>query len=239
MQMHSLKQLLMPVYDSAPQVPEVTLSILPAASMHQQRIVLQVTWLRPHVTAVQGANFSWLGYPGDTVPSSRDFVPGLTAQQQNEGGGHTEGAEGGQTEGEAGVSAEEGEEEEGSEGSGATLGSQRSAAARSSSSSSSISGASISGWQQQVCVDPKKDQGFCLHVATAFMYVVPVGAAIPVALYNPFFVHAYMLSFGCGCTACLQHAVACPGCQHVWHVTNSCLLLPASPPVYVICDSQE
>lgn len=63
----------------------MALHILPAASMSQQRVVLQLHCLRPHVTAVQGPNFSWLGYPADTTPSSsRDLLPGLTAQQQQQ-----------------------------------------------------------------------------------------------------------------------------------------------------------
>lgn len=127
------------------QVPEVTVSILPAASMHQQRIVLQVTALRPHVTAVQGSNFSWLGYPADTTPSSRDFLPGLTAEQQQQ----QDDDEGGTEDGEQAAAATEGEEDEGSEqseGSGVTLGPP---VARQDSSTSSSS-STVGGWNHQV-----------------------------------------------------------------------------------------
>jgi hypothetical protein len=134
-------------------------SILPAASMSQQRVVLQVTALLPHVTAVQGSTFSWLGYPCDTTPSSRDFLPGLTAQQQQQ---QQEGDEG-STEEDGGPAAaasaedvEEDEGSEGSEGSGVTIGSGQSRQQgagpplRRESSTSSSSSSTISGWKQQV-----------------------------------------------------------------------------------------
>jgi hypothetical protein len=116
--------------------------------MSQQCIALQVTALRPVVTAVQGHNFSWLGYPADTTPSSRDFLPGLTAQQQQqqqeEGGGGGEGVT--EDEGaaaDAGAAGDEGGDDgEGSEGSESVLG-------RSSSASSSRSSVP-SSWKQQV-----------------------------------------------------------------------------------------
>jgi hypothetical protein len=146
------------------QVPEVTVSILPAASMSQQRVVLQVTAVRPHVTAVQGSTFSWLGYPCDTTPSSRDFLPGLTAQQEQQQ--QQEGDEGGTEEdgGPTAAAAADGEGDEGSaesEGSGVTIGSGQSRqqgggppigreSSTSSSSSSSSSSSAISGWKQQV-----------------------------------------------------------------------------------------
>lgn len=140
------------------------MSILPGASMQQQRVVLGVTALRPHVTAVQGPNYSWLGYPGDTTPSSRDLLPGLTAQQQEQQQQQDDERPGGAEDGEGAAAAatddgkEEEGEEEGSEGPGATLGGQPRqqvagaagpAAGREHSSSSSSSSA-VSSWRQQV-----------------------------------------------------------------------------------------
>lgn len=58
------------------------MSVLPAASMARGQLLLQLAVHRPHVRVVQGQNFSWLGYPMDTIPSSRDLLPGLRQQQQ-------------------------------------------------------------------------------------------------------------------------------------------------------------
>ena len=49
----------------------------PLASLLQRRPVLHVVVHTPHVKLVQATNFSWLGYPEDTVPSSRP-VPGAS-----------------------------------------------------------------------------------------------------------------------------------------------------------------
>ncbi|KAF8055821.1 TIC236 [Scenedesmus sp. PABB004] len=67
-----------PVERSSAEVPEVTLSVLPGASLAARQVQLQVALASPRVRAVQGSNFSWLGYPADTTPSSRDLLPGLT-----------------------------------------------------------------------------------------------------------------------------------------------------------------
>ena len=32
---------------------------------------------------MQGDTFSWLGYPDDTIPSSRNFLPGLSSTAQH------------------------------------------------------------------------------------------------------------------------------------------------------------
>lgn len=56
----------------------------PLASLLYKQAVLAVGIDMPEVTLVQGDGFSWLGYPDDTVPSSRDLIPGLTAQQQQQ-----------------------------------------------------------------------------------------------------------------------------------------------------------
>jgi len=88
-------------------------SILPAASMAQQRLVLQVAALQPHVTVVQGYNFSWLGYPADTTPSSRDFLPGLTAQQQQQDDDGQQQQQGAQPWGTEEGTEEAGEDDEG------------------------------------------------------------------------------------------------------------------------------
>ena len=50
----------------------------PLASLLQRRPVLHVVAHAPHVKLVQGYNRSWLGYPEDTIPSSRP-VPGSSS----------------------------------------------------------------------------------------------------------------------------------------------------------------
>ena len=47
------------------------------------------------VDLVQGGNYSWFGYPEDTVPSARDFLPGLGGGGDDGSGGGGTGSEGG------------------------------------------------------------------------------------------------------------------------------------------------
>ncbi len=60
----------------------VCVYIDPLTSLIQQQVVLTVAIHRPQVSIVQGDGFSWLGYPEDTEPSSRDLFPGLTQDAQ-------------------------------------------------------------------------------------------------------------------------------------------------------------
>ncbi len=64
----------------APQVPEVSVHLAPLQSLLQRTLLLHVEVASPSVHIVQGANFSWLGYPADTDPSSRNWLPGLPPQ---------------------------------------------------------------------------------------------------------------------------------------------------------------
>jgi hypothetical protein len=50
----------------------------PLASLAYRQLVLGLHINGPEVTIVQGEGFSWAGYPDDTTPSSRDFLPGLS-----------------------------------------------------------------------------------------------------------------------------------------------------------------
>ena len=49
--------------------------------------VIKVHCLDPHVTLVQTKTFSWFGFPDDTTPSSRDFLPGLNSPAEVRGVG--------------------------------------------------------------------------------------------------------------------------------------------------------
>lgn len=68
------------------QVPQLQLHVVPLQSMAQRQLVLALHAKSPCASMVQGYNFSWLGYPQDTVPSSRDLLPGLVKPEDNNGG---------------------------------------------------------------------------------------------------------------------------------------------------------
>jgi hypothetical protein len=55
-----------------------TIHIRPLPSLLQRKVVLDIDVQRVDVTLCQAQNFSWFGYPEDTLPSARDFVPGLS-----------------------------------------------------------------------------------------------------------------------------------------------------------------
>ena len=56
----------------------------------------------PQITLVQGENFSWFGYPDDTSPSARNFLPGLHSQAPGGAGpGSSNGGSGGSGRGSA------------------------------------------------------------------------------------------------------------------------------------------
>lgn len=71
-----------PVEVSSISVPEVAVAVAPLQSLLQRELVLHVHARRAHGQLVQASNFSWLGYPQDTSPSSRNLLPGLAQQEQ-------------------------------------------------------------------------------------------------------------------------------------------------------------
>eukprot|EP00873_Tetraselmis_striata_P029672 jgi/Tetstr1/449936/TSEL_036990.t1 len=62
---------------SSVKVPTAVLKVAPLASLLQRALVLRIQLDTPTVHLVQCSNLSWFGYPEDTVPSRRNFVPGL------------------------------------------------------------------------------------------------------------------------------------------------------------------
>jgi hypothetical protein len=54
-----------------------TVHVRPLASLLGWRLVLDADLLEPRVTVRQAENYSWFGYPDDTSPSARNFLPGL------------------------------------------------------------------------------------------------------------------------------------------------------------------
>lgn len=69
-----------PVEQSHLYAPEIRVYLDPLQSLMWQQAVLRVHAESPEVALVQCDNFSWFGYPEDTLPhSARNFVPGLSA----------------------------------------------------------------------------------------------------------------------------------------------------------------
>ena len=62
----------------------ISLWIRPLASLLQRKIVMALTLHAPQINAVQAANFSWMGFPEDTEPSSRQFGA-IKAAAEDEG----------------------------------------------------------------------------------------------------------------------------------------------------------
>lgn len=54
-----------------------TVSINPGASLLNGKIALKVAVEGANISLVQGDNYSWFGHPVDSLPSARNFVPGL------------------------------------------------------------------------------------------------------------------------------------------------------------------
>lgn len=73
-----------PIEKSSAEVGVVALSLVPLQSLAQGEAVLALHLQGVRVRAVQASNLSWLGYPQDTEPSSRDFLPGLSGGQRGE-----------------------------------------------------------------------------------------------------------------------------------------------------------
>lgn len=62
----------------------VSLGVSPLESLVQGKIVLRASVGGAEVHLVQGDNFSWFGQPMDTVPSARDFLPGLAGAREEQ-----------------------------------------------------------------------------------------------------------------------------------------------------------
>lgn len=66
-----------PAEKSTTTIDRVSVSVDPFRSIVRGRIVLAFKASNAQVHLHQADNFSWFGYPDDTEPSSRSFVPGL------------------------------------------------------------------------------------------------------------------------------------------------------------------
>ena len=66
-----------PLEGSSVEVQEVVVKVAPLASLLQRAVVLRVELEGARGELVQCDNFSWFGFPDDTEPSCRDFLPGL------------------------------------------------------------------------------------------------------------------------------------------------------------------
>lgn len=60
-------------------VAETRVSLAPLESLLHGKAMLSADLSGADVSIVQATNYSWFGYPMDTEPSARDFVPGLSA----------------------------------------------------------------------------------------------------------------------------------------------------------------
>jgi hypothetical protein len=99
-----------PVEVSSATIERVLVRFDPLKSLVRGKLVLTLDGKDAEVHLHQGGNYSWFGYPEDTEPSSRDFVPGLTEQNEkkkknggggrggNDGGSHSGGGGGGERE---------------------------------------------------------------------------------------------------------------------------------------------
>jgi hypothetical protein len=77
-----------PVEGSEATLERVSLGFSPLQSIFRGRLVLTVKIGGAEVHLKQADNFSWFGFPDDTVPSSREFVPGLTEDPKKKNGGN-------------------------------------------------------------------------------------------------------------------------------------------------------
>jgi uncharacterized membrane protein YgcG len=78
-----------PAEHSSATIERVALSVDPLRSLARGRIVLALRASGGEVHLRQADNFSWFGFPDDTSPSARNFLPGLGG-----GGGAAGGAQG-------------------------------------------------------------------------------------------------------------------------------------------------
>jgi len=75
-----------PVERSTATLERVSLGFSPIQSIFRGRLVLTVRVGGAEVHLKQADNFSWFGFPDDTTPSSRDFVPGLNENPKSKNG---------------------------------------------------------------------------------------------------------------------------------------------------------
>jgi len=75
-----------PVEGSNATLERVSLGFSPIQSIFRGRLVLTVKVGGAEVHLKQADNFSWFGFPDDTTPSSRDFVPGLNENLKGKNG---------------------------------------------------------------------------------------------------------------------------------------------------------
>ncbi|KAK9840821.1 hypothetical protein WJX81_007219 [Elliptochloris bilobata] len=66
------------VEGSSAELPQVEVRVAALPSLLQRRVVLRLHAPNAQVKLVQADNFAWFGFPDDTEPSSREFVPGLS-----------------------------------------------------------------------------------------------------------------------------------------------------------------
>lgn len=64
-------------------IERVALSLNPLQSILRGRLVVSLRASGAEINLQQADNFSWFGFPDDTSPSSRNFVPGLVADEEN------------------------------------------------------------------------------------------------------------------------------------------------------------
>ncbi|KAL4547159.1 hypothetical protein Ndes2526B_g07937 [Nannochloris sp. 'desiccata'] len=84
-----------PVEGSNATLERVLLGFNPIQSICRGRLVLTMKVGGAEVHLKQADNFSWFGFPDDTTPSSRDFVPGLNENPKSKNGKGGRGAGGG------------------------------------------------------------------------------------------------------------------------------------------------
>ncbi|KAL0030424.1 hypothetical protein WJX79_003924 [Trebouxia sp. C0005] len=74
-------------------LPEVRVSLDPLKSLVQRKVVLKLHAPGAEVDLVQASNLSWFGYPDDTIPSARNFLPGFNKGGEPNNTSTAEGAE--------------------------------------------------------------------------------------------------------------------------------------------------
>lgn len=84
---------------SSAQVQRLTVGLDNVQSLLQRRVVLTVRAHQARVELVQGPNYSWFGYPEDTTPSARNFLPGASRAGRNGGSSSEDPGSGGSSDG--------------------------------------------------------------------------------------------------------------------------------------------
>lgn len=74
-----------PVERSSAVLERVSLRVDPLQSLLRGRIVLALKASGAEVHLKQASNFSWFGYPDDTSPSARNFLPGIAGASEEKG----------------------------------------------------------------------------------------------------------------------------------------------------------